>query len=267
VVGVEIKGGKLLSSLSFDEVLRPLRRIVRDLATGSVTVTDLKLQPQMVAYVGGLGADLPDLSKVSGSPVPVEDISPPASSVGKKGPKGVSSAGSAGGSSGSGSGGSTASASQRSSKKTPSRGSALIPKSCALRVTNSKIAEIEAELRALPMTSYRHAISVLFRVFIELSVDEFLKANGIALTSTVPGGRAKDKALNTKVQEAVAHMISSGAPKKEFTGINKAMSDKNNPLHTDTLHAYVHNAFYSPTDRDLTVAWDNAQPFIQRLWP
>jgi len=86
---VEIKGGMLLSSLPFDEVMRPLQRIVRHLATGAVTVTHLKRQPQMVAYIDGLGADLPDPSKASGSPVPVEDLPPPASSGGGKGSEGA----------------------------------------------------------------------------------------------------------------------------------------------------------------------------------
>ena len=136
-----------------------------------------------------------------------------------------------------------------------------------MRVPNTKIAEVTKELRTLPVKTYPHAISVLFRVFLELSVDEYLKQHGISLTLTVQGGRIADKKLAKKVDEAVQHMVSAGAPAKEFVGVTKALSDKHNPLHPDTLHAYVHNAFYSPTERDLTVAWDNAQPFFQRLWP
>jgi len=33
------------------------------------------------------------------------------------------------------------------------------------------------------------------------------------------------------------------------------------------LHAYIHNRFFSPTERDLTVAWDNGQPLFERMWP
>lgn len=278
-VGVELKGGKLLSALPFAEVMRPLQRIVRDLATGAVTVTHLKLQPQMVAYVGRLGSDLPNLSTASGSPVPVEDLYPPSTS----GSTGSGGAGSSGGAAGEGSGGgsggggtsgsatsggaSTGGVSATRGKKKPSRGSALIPKSCKLRVANAKISEIEKELRALPVATYPHAISVLFRVFLELSVDEFLRSHGGSTTFSAPGGKTVEKSLQKKVEEAVAQMVAAGAPKAEFKGITKALSDKHNPLHIDTLHSYVHNAFYSPTDRDLTVAWDNAQPFFERLWP
>lgn len=274
-IGLEIMSGKLVTGLPFAEAIKPLQRMVRDLGSGAVTVTHLKLQPQMVAYVGSLGADLPDLTKASITLVPVEDLLPPApaggSGVGTSG-GGSSGSGATGTSGGSGGGtsssGTTGGATGSTSKKrTPSRGNALIPKSCVLRITNAKIAEVVKELRTLPVATYPHAISVLFRVFLELSVDEYLKRHGVSLTFTAPGGKVTDKKLRVKVDEAVQHMVAAGAPAKEFTGVTKALADRNNPLHPDTLHAYVHNAFYSPTERDLTVAWDNAQPFFERLWP
>lgn len=279
IIGVDIKGGKLLSGLPFAELIKPLQRIVRDLASGTVTVTNLKRQPQMVSYASGLGADLPDLTIASSPILPIEDILPPASSAASGTSSSTSAAGgspsqaggagqgntAAGGSGGTG--GSSAAANPGSKKKSASRGPALIPRACVLRVTNTKIAEVTKELRTLAVRTYPHAISVLFRVFLELSVDEYLKRHGISLTLTVKGERITEKRLAKKVDEAVQHMVSAGAPAKEFTGITKALSDKSNPLHPDTLHAYVHNAFYSPTERDLTVAWDNAQPFFERLWP
>jgi hypothetical protein len=143
----------------------------------------------------------------------------------------------------------------------------VIPKYCALRVTNAKVAEIMKELRALSVATYPHAVSVLFRVFLELSVDEYLKRHAISLTFTAPGGKEMDKKLRTKVDDAVKHMVAAGAPAKELTGVSRALTDRHNPLHPDTLNSYVHNGFYSPTERDLTVAWDNAQPFFERLWP
>ncbi|SOC90617.1 hypothetical protein SAMN05216358_0709 [Rhizobium sp. AN5] len=279
IIGVDIKGGKLLSGLPFAELIKPLQRMVRDLASGTVTVTNLKRQPQMVAYASGLDADLPDPTTVSSSILPIEAILPLASSAasgasnststagGSTGQGGNTGQGSTGAGGSGGAGGSSAAANPGTKKKSASRGPALIPRACVLRVTNTKIAEVTKELRTLHVKTYPHAISVLFRVFLELSVDEYLKQHGISLTLTVQGGRMTDKKLAKKVDEAVQHMVSAGAPAKEFTGITKALSDKSNPLHPDTLHAYVHNAFYSPTERDLTVAWDNAQPFFERLWP
>ena len=280
IIGVDIKAGKLLSGLPFSELIKPLQRMVRDLASGTITVTNLKRQPQMVAYASSLGNDLPDLTSASNSALPIEDILPPTPQAtsganNNNGTAGANSgqgghAGQGGGdgsSSYGGTGGSSAASNPGTKKKSPSRGPALIPRTCVLRVTNTKIAEVTKELRTLPVKTYPHAISVMFRVFLELSVDEYLKRHGINLTVTVTGGRVTDKKLAKKVEEAVQHMVSAGAPARELTGITKALSDKHNPLHPDTLHAYVHNAFFSPTERDLTVSWDNAQPFFERRWP
>src|SRR5713101_8292198 len=62
-IGVEINDQKLLTKLPADEVMKPLRRIVRDLASKTVVVTGLKKVGQQVDYVSKLSQDLPDLSK------------------------------------------------------------------------------------------------------------------------------------------------------------------------------------------------------------
>lgn len=270
IIGLEIKTGKLLTGLSLEEAIKPLRRIVRDLAAGVKKVTDLKLQTQMVDYVQGLDNDLPDLTQLSTTTHPVEDLKPKPTSSGSGGAsaKGGTGGSSGGAGAGSGSQGSSTGAGTSGKKSKPAARRALIPKSCTLNVTNSKIAEIAKELRLLALSEYPHAISVLLRVFLELSVDQYLKRHSIALTTVDKSGtRTVEKNLKTKVTEAVDHMVAAGVPKKELDGIRKASSDKNSPLHVDTLHNYVHNAFYSPTERDLTVAWDNGQPFFERLWP
>ncbi|MGC2224056.1 MAG: hypothetical protein WA624_17775 [Methylocella sp.] len=61
-------------------------------------------------------------------------------------------------------------------------------------------------------------------------------------------------------------MISKGTPKKDLDGVAKGIDDSKNALYIDTLHNYVHNRFFSPTERDLTVAWDNAQLFFENIW-
>lgn len=239
-LGLEIEDQKLLTKLPADEVMRPLRRIVRDLASKAVVVTGLKKVGQQVEYVTKLNQDLPDLSKGAKNTkvidtFGVQDFKQPATPKAK--PK-----------------------TKRQKRK------ALIPKECRLNVTNAKIEEIFKELRSLPLVDYPHAISVLFRVFLETSVDDYLGRSGIALVVKTAGGD-KDKSLRKKVEEATAHMISNGTPRKHLDGISKAISQKDNPLNVDTLNAYIHNRFFSPTERDLRVAWDNSQPFFEKIWP
>lgn len=229
MLGLEIQGDKLLTSLPASEVIKPLRRVVRDLANATINVTKLKLKEQQVDYVHKLGSDLPDLTKATPTRVRVESLTD--SDFGKVSP--------------------AKPAIKQRVKRTPERKN-LIPSTCGLRVTNGKIAEIEKELRSLPLVTYPHAISVLLRVFLEQSTDHYLTAHGIPLTvpSTGSKGGANLKSLKSKVQEAVHHMISTGADKKSLDGVSKSIHDKNSPLNADTLNNYVHNAFYSPQERE-----------------
>lgn len=243
-LGFDINKDKLQTELPPDEALKPLKRLILDLSDPTiVTVTDLKKVQQQDAYIAKMkAADKPDLAKKTGKSVLVETISDsdfkvvPASS-GKK---------------------------VRTARTTPR--SHVVPKTCNLKVTNAKIGEIYHELRSLLLSKHRHAIAVLLRVFLETSVDHYLKSVGGWLTFPTPNGD-KDKSLRKKVEEVVEEMITNGtAAKKDFIGITKGLSDVNHPFSPDILHAYIHNGFYTPVERDLTAAWDNGQPLFERIW-
>jgi hypothetical protein len=242
-IGYDIKDGKLLTSLPPEEAIKPLVRIVLDLAEKRINVTKLKLKPQQVEYVSGLGAaDSPNLSKKTGTLRPVEGISEHDFSRG----------------------GQAQSKKARSSHPAPRV--AVVPKACRLNINNAKIAEIYNELRSLRLDKYPHAIAVLLRVLLETSVDHYLTKATIPLI-VATGGGDKDKNLRKKVEETIENMIANGAAKKDFAGVLKGINDKNHPLSVDLLHSYVHNRFFSPAERDLTAAWDNAQPLFERIWP
>jgi hypothetical protein len=238
-IGVEITDAKLKTNLPPAEVIKPLRKIVLDLAHEVMNVTKLKSKEQQVTYISKLGKDLPNLSKRSGISKPIDgleesDFKKPAQ---KPKPR---------------------------PKPAPVRKS-LIPRDCYLTVANPKIAEITKELRSLPLVDYPHSISVLFRVFLEQSVDHYLTAAGISLEVKTPGGN-KDKNLRKKIGEAIDEMVKKGTVKKNLDGVAKGIDDKQSPIFVDTLHNYIHNRFFSPTERDLKVAWDNAQLFFEIIW-
>jgi hypothetical protein len=238
-LGVEISEAKLKTDLPPTEVMKALRRIVLDLANEVVNVSGLKSKDQQVAYISKLGKDLPDLRKRSGASKPVDGLEE--SDFKKATPK-----------------------PKPKPKPAPVR-KALIPRDCYLTVSNAKIAEITKELRTLPLAEYPHSTSVLFRVFLEQSVDHYLTDAGIPLQEKTPGGD-KDKSLKKKIGEAIDEMVRKGTARKNLDGVSKGIHDKNNPLCVDTLHNYVHNRFLSPTERELKVAWDNAQLFFENIW-
>ncbi len=241
-IGFDIKDNKLLTTLPADEAIKPLRRIVLDLAEKAVNVTKLKLKHQQVDYVSKLiASDSPDLTKKGTTAQAVQDFTQrdfaaPTQQKPKK------------------------------AKATKTLRTTAIPKTCRLNIPNSKIEEISNELRSLQLTKHPHAIAVLLRVFLECSVDDYLTKASIPLTFSTGGGD-KDKSLRKKVEEAIDHMVENGASRKDFAGVIKGLSDQNHPFSVDLLHAYIHNRFFSATERDLRVAWDNGQPLFERMWP
>ncbi len=242
-LGFDIVDDKLQTELPPEEAIKPLRRIILDLAEKKVTVTHLKSKDQQIAYIRGLKAsDRPDLSKKTGKPRPLEGISetdfkekeePPArkARVQKGGPR-----------------------------------TTLVPKTCKLTITNSKINKILGELRTLQLSKHPHAIGVLFRVFLEMSVDEYLVSKAGSALKITRNGHSSEKKLATKVKEAVDHMVANGADRKDFKGVFVGLADEDHPFSIETLHAYIHNRFFTPTERNLTTGWDNAQRFFEAIW-
>jgi hypothetical protein len=242
-IGLDIKDNELLTTLPADEAIKPLRRLVLDLAEKTVNVTKLKLKTQQVDYISKLAAaDLPDLKKRGSTIQAVRDFTqkdfasptPPKPKKAKAAPK------------------------------TPR--TTVVAKTCKLNITNAKIEEIYEELRSLQLKRHPHAIAVLLRVFLETSVDHFMTQSSLSLTFPTPNG-PKDKSLKKKVDETIKHMVANGAVEKEFKAITVALSNDNHPFAPELLNAYVHNRFFSPTERDLTTAWDNGQPLFERIWP
>ena len=245
LIGVTIQKDKLQSNLPIEELIKPLRRFVRDLLNGVINVTKIKQKEQQIAYAKSLAADLPDLGKKGASSVRVDELEnsvPPAAAA------------------------PALPAVKPKAKPVPPQRRSLIHSDCELKVSNPKIAEIEGELRALPLVSFPHAISILFRVFLEQSVDTYLIANGASLTVPSRGSGENLKSLRVKVKESIEIMKAAGVPRNVLDGVAKGIDDQKSPLCIETLNNYVHNAFFSPTERDLRVAWDNSRRFFETIW-
>jgi hypothetical protein len=241
-IGLDVKDGDLVTALTLEEAVRPLRRIVLDLLTKEITVDDLRRKEQQVKYVTGLGDDAPDLSKKGTEARPVRTLveaEPPPPVPGS--PK------------------------KSRAPRTSDRRS-IVSGATELNVTNPKIAEIYTELKYLKLSDCPHAISVLIRVFLEQSVEDYCDRHAIP-TTIKTGSGVKFKKLEKKMEEVIAHMVASGPPESNFDGVKRGLSNPQSALSVDFMHACVHNRFVSPTARELEVSWNNAQPLFRRIWP
>jgi hypothetical protein len=184
-LGLDVKKGKLVTTLPASEVIKPLKKIVLDLATKERRVGSFMKTQQMLDYIQGLDKkDLPDLSKARGAERTVDEI--PISEFPKT----------------------TRTGTRR--RLDPSDRREVVPKGCPINVTDNRIAEIYKELRTLKLDDAPNAIAVLLRVFLEMSVDHFLEKNGGEVRSKNPDGSYRYKKLDRKLREVVDMLVAIG---------------------------------------------------------
>lgn len=141
----------------------------------------------------------------------------------------------------------------------------LIPKKYRLDLPSGKINDIFIELKKLDVVAYRHSISVLFRVFIELTLDSYISKHSLSLPKDGRGNTI-DK-LSVRLSSVLDHVKETSLlTKKQLKPVEVAISDPNSLLATDTLNAYVHSPWMNPDPLQLKLGWVNIQPFIEALW-
>lgn len=240
-IGIDVTSGRIYSGLPAEELIKPLRQFVVDIADGNVTSRKLHTIQDQANYVDRLRADSrPKLSKVR-TLRPITEIAPKARQrrQTKARPKTIAD---------------------------PSDRAYLVPRNAPLNIADPKIGAIVTELRKLRVDAFPHAISVLFRVFLELSTDHYMNGNSLPVSVKDPHRADIPKKLEKKVQEVIDHLISAGARKKDFDAMRRALRDKQSPLYIHLLHGYVHNVFVIPKTRDLLASWDEARPYFERIW-
>ena len=141
----------------------------------------------------------------------------------------------------------------------------LIPMSCTLRIAEPKINNIYRELRENLLidetnSSVPNAVGVLFRVFLEISLDQYAKMNQKIFK--------KDDTISLKIPWVVKTLEDKGYDKKIFNNINKVGSAKkeNTYLSIGNFHEYVHSTTTQPSSNELKTKWDNVQTFFETLW-
>ena len=236
-LGISFDNGVVRTSLSSEEAMRGLGRVVDDIGSGQITVRDLMSQSQRIDYVNGLGDALPDPDQSLDAPRPLGDPGP----VPEPTPK---------------------------PKPTPSKdrphSSArkhLIPRDFTVRIEAARINDIYIELkRRIEVREAPNAAAVLLRVFLELSLDDYIDRNSLR-----PNRR---RGLPGKV-EAVADYMQQNRVlhPNDLQPIRRAAKNRDASHSVRTLHGFVHNRRFSPAPGDLTAIWDTLQLFFEKLWP
>ncbi len=234
-LGVELKNGALTTQLSEKEVLKGLTRIIRDAALGQLRVSRIETKEDRANYINSFRrSELPAASTTRG---PSRVLAPaPATTSTPKQAKLV----------------------DPSSKR-----ATLIPRVARLTIAETKANDIFHELRHIKIEEFPYAIAVLFRVFLELSVDHYITSKKLMIKLEL------DKAkLRAKLIKVAEHLEQSGVMTKRETKILHFIA---NPQHflaasVDTLHSYVHDAHFAASPSDLKAAWNSLEPFFTKFW-
>lgn len=131
----------------------------------------------------------------------------------------------------------------------------------SLYINSSRINDIYNELKnKLVVDEVPNATAVLFRVFLECSIDCYIEKNKILLPDNIK--------LAGKIQKVADDLKNKGlATDKELKNIRKvATKDNNSILSVTTFHDFVHDYKASPISSELKKHWENLDGFFNILW-
>lgn len=237
-LGIELKEGRLRTKHEEGAVLKALRKVVTDVAEG-LKVADIYDAGARQRYLDRIKSSLPNPKKAGKeSRVLVEE------------------------SGGNGSAESTG-ARKRSGGSSSRERKGVAPTSCRLHIEATRIQKIYRELQTIAVENFPNAAGVLFRVFLELTVDHHIEKYGLL------SGADYDKAPLAKKLTTVADDLEDREvmKKQALVPVRRAANDKRFLSSSIvTFHSYVHNKHTTPLASDLRTSWDDLQPFFENVW-
>lgn len=238
-LGIHVSKGAVTSDLRREETEKGLRRVLRDLANGDVTVTDIKRKSDRAKYIDGLPKrDLPDLSAKGQQwslAKPTHSAAATANGVSKG-----------------------AVSTQKSSKDRHH----LIPRELKLDIGDHRLNKIYWELkRELKLNAVPNAAAVLFRTFVELSLDLYLDTNGLPTKR-----KGYDLKLDEKMTSVIAHLEQDGTLTAKAARLARMATQQDSVSNPLTFHAFVHDRTAMPTAVAMIAMWTHVEPLLVAVY-
>ncbi|MFB2597478.1 hypothetical protein ACEXQE_06785 [Herbiconiux sp. P17] len=237
-LGLDRVDGELVSKYPKDEVAKGLRRIAEDLRSRRIKVPDIYDDAQRRKYIDGFAStDLPNpKSRLSGSVKLTELPSGKAAPV-------------------------TPKKKPRPKQKAPR--TTVAASDANMNPQSPRINEIFNELVSLSAETHPNAGSVLLRVFLELTVDDYLAANNLMSEQD-----RRSKPLARRIKDVSDHLASVGAIDNGLkTAVHKVADSQHGfAAGVSTFNQYVHNKYVYPKPSELRTSWDELQPFLEAVW-
>ena len=107
----------------------------------------------------------------------------------------------------------------------------------------------------LDLLDHPNAVSVLFRVLLELAIDNHISQTGLATV------HPNDKLAN-KLLKVAEHLHQIGKIDQKYLGVCKKAQNLDLLVSTDTLNWCVHSPQFAPSPEHLKALWDNLADLI-----
>jgi hypothetical protein len=240
-LGLDLMNGVLVSRVAVEELAKGVKQIVADLSTSKWNVTKLKLKGDRKKYLDQFPEDsLPaDNSSTALAPWQVDVETIPAPEPQPPTPP-------------------------RPKAKSGTR-KTLVPKDFAVTTSpkSPRLGRILTELKKMEVEKQENAVAVLFRTYIELTLDDYIARTGIK----VPMSRPPQASLAEKAKGAAADLKSKNLlDKNQSANVDRLVGLNSDPKSEfgsiTTLHSFVHSRHSNPIPSELKLAWDNIAPFM-----
>lgn len=106
----------------------------------------------------------------------------------------------------------------------------------------------------LDLRKHSNAVSVLFRVLVELALENYIKEAGVSV-------HENDK-LATKLEKVSIHLCSTGKIGSKQVDIVKKFKHGDQLVSADTLNKYVHSPNFAPSPEHLMSMWDSLAEIV-----
>lgn len=238
LVGFVIENNKVKSVLPEKEVIKGFLKIIRDLAEKTIKVKDIYSKEDRGKYLESFKKeDIPEKNEVYDKPWNVDADS--GNNKVSNNPKSIPK--------------------KRSKPLTINRKN-VIPRSCILKISDTRINTIYRELKNLDCENFTNSASVIFRVFVELTLDAYIEDRQLTTVSI-------NSKLSTKIEKIVENLKDKSLINDpQAKGILNLAKTPHSFFSVNTFNAYVHNKDFNPLSKDLKITWDNIQFFIEVIW-
>jgi len=231
---------------SKQEFLKGFVRLLTDVASGKASSRRLNSNEDMKSYFESIGKDRPVKKKASFVP---SDI------IGSSDSKRIA---------------------ERASpveKRSRSPNKFVVPKSFKVLCGAERLVLIRNELTKLSREAFPNAGAVLLRVFLELSMIDYLKREGMLAPLVA---KLEQAGKNHSIKNGVPIMkelriefiriAKERLPVSEANSVEKALRrDQGAPFGVDDMHSFVHQINEFPGDKEINTFWSRMQPLFELM--